>query len=66
LRKEKPKHGFGYCEKYIMLQKIIEWFNNLRIEWQTVIFGAGVAVIVGLFALLKWLFRKKLRRIILG
>jgi len=42
---------------------MLEWFKKLSEGWQTAIFGAGVvvalAVIGGLFALLKWLFRKK-------
>jgi len=42
---------------------MIEWFKNLSEGWQTAIFGAvvavGLTVIGGLFALIKWLFRKK-------
>ena len=42
---------------------MIEWFKNLSEGWQTAIFGAvvavGLAVIGGLFAFFKWLFRKK-------
>jgi len=42
---------------------MVESFKNLSEGWQTAIFGAGaalaLAVIGGLFALFKWLVRKK-------
>jgi hypothetical protein len=42
---------------------MVEWFNNLSEAWQTTIFGAviavALAVIGGLFKLVKWLWPQK-------
>ena len=42
-----------------MLHTMIEWFKNLSEGLQIAIFGAGVTLLGGPFALFKWLFSKK-------